>query len=145
MSSTTVGTDDRRRPRQGSTLFEKTKHRNTAARSQVPQSVISGLQRRRRQRPTVFARSPRQACSLCLPLRTAALDGQKRFVEVATRPPATSLDNNAKAPWRSNDLAKYKSSKNLGWNVQYIKNMKRRQSIVYDDCVNFKSIPSNII
>lgn len=75
------GTDDRRRPRQGSTLFEKTKHRNTAARSQVPQSVISGLQRRRR-RPTVFARSPRQACSLCLPLRTAALDRQKRFVEV---------------------------------------------------------------
>lgn len=30
------GTDDRRRPRQGSTLFEKPKHRNTAARSQVP-------------------------------------------------------------------------------------------------------------
>lgn len=91
---------DRRRPRQGSTLFEKTKHRNTAARSQVPQSVISGLQRRRRQRPTVFARSLPKAGlhSLCLPLRTAALDGQKRFVEVATRPPATSLDNNAKAP-----------------------------------------------
>ncbi|CAL1680269.1 unnamed protein product [Lasius platythorax] len=58
------GTDDRRRPRQGSTLFEKTKHRNTAVRSQVPQSVISGLQRRRRQRPTVFARSRRQACSV---------------------------------------------------------------------------------